>query len=77
MLMRQGSRGRLHFLDGTPTDTVFDLGRDEYSVLEWIGLPLLRDGDQQWLDLAAHVVEPTSPFRPDATWTPAWKTETI
>ena len=71
MLMRQGSRGRLHFLDGTPTETVFDLGRDEHRVLEWIGLPLLRDGDEQWLDLAAHVVDPT-PAR-DMTWKPAWE----
>ena len=74
MLMRQGSRGRLHFLDGTPTDTVFDLGRDEYRVLEWIGLPLLNDGDQQWLDLAARVVDPThvAPVVPEMIWTPAW-----
>src|SRR5207253_8070312 len=79
MLMRQGSRGRLHFLDGTPTDTVFDLGRDEYRVLEWIGLPLLRDGDEQWVDLAAQVVESTtaSPYAPEMAWTPAWKTEPI
>ena len=76
MLMRQGSRGRLHFLDGTPTDTVFDLGRDEYRVLEWIGLPLLPDGDQQWVDLAAQVVEhkPNSPRAPEMVWTPAWET---
>jgi hypothetical protein len=71
MLMRQGSRGRLHFLDGTPTETVFDLGRDEHRVLEWIGLPLLRDGDEQWLDLAAHVVDPRP--APDMTWKPAWE----
>ncbi len=35
MLMREGSRGRLHFLDGTPTETVFDLGRDEYRPRPW------------------------------------------
>jgi hypothetical protein len=70
--MRQGSRGRLHFLDGTPTDTIFDLGRDEYRVLEWIGLPLLNDGDQQWVDLAARVVDPTH-VAPEMMWTPAWE----
>jgi hypothetical protein len=59
-LERSGPRGRIHFLDGTPTDTVFELGRDEYRVLEWIGLPHLRDGDQQWMDLAARVVEPVN-----------------
>src|SRR5579883_1717409 len=57
-LERQGRRGRIHFLDGTPTDTVFELGRDEYRVLEWIGLPAMREGEQQWMDLAARVVEP-------------------
>ncbi len=57
-LERRGRRGRIHFLDGTPTDTVFELGRDEYRVLEWIGLPAMREGEQQWMDLAARVVEP-------------------
>ncbi len=57
MLKRQGSLGRLHFLDGTPTDTVFDLAHDEYPVLEWIGLPFLREGGQQWVDLAARAVD--------------------
>jgi hypothetical protein len=77
MLMRQGSKGRLHFLDGTPTDTVFELGRDERRVLEWIGLPLLRDGDQQWLDLAARVVDPAKehPARPEMTWMPAMQSQ--
>jgi hypothetical protein len=77
MLMRQGTKGRLHFLDGTPTDTIFELGRDEYRVLEWIGLPLLRDGDEQWLDLAARVVDPVkepSP-RPDMIWLPAMQSQ--
>ncbi len=57
-LKREGSRGRLHFLDGTPTETVFELGGDERPVLEWIGLPELAEGEEQWLDLAARAVEP-------------------
>lgn len=57
---RQDTCGRLHFLDGTPTNTVFDLARDERRVLEWIGLPGMADGGQQWIDLAARVVEPAS-----------------
>ncbi len=75
MLMRQGSRGRLHFLDGTPTDTIFDLGSDEERVLEWIGLPLLNDGDQQWVDLAARVVDqtPMVPVGQEMVWRPAWE----
>jgi hypothetical protein len=52
-LERQGRIGRIHFMDGTPTDVVFHLDRDEASVLHWIGLPYLCDGDRQWFDLAA------------------------
>jgi hypothetical protein len=50
-LERTGPTGRLHFLDGTPTEVTFDMGHDELSVLEWIGLPCLADGGRQWLDL--------------------------
>jgi hypothetical protein len=62
---RQGNCGRIHFLDGTPTETVFWLGYDEHRVVEWIGLAGLQDGEQQWMDLAARVVEapPTTPAR--------------
>jgi hypothetical protein len=56
-LERQGGCGRVHFLDGTPTDTIFDLVRDEFPVLEWIGLPDLAEGDQLWFDLAARAVD--------------------
>ena len=59
-LERSGRQGRLHFLDGTPTDLVFDLARDEPAVLDWIGLPALGDGQRQWLDLAARTVESAS-----------------
>jgi hypothetical protein len=52
-LERQGAVGRIHFLDGTPTDVVFRLGDDEPSVLYWCGLPGLHDGEQLWFDLAA------------------------
>ena len=52
-LARSGALGRLHFLDGSPTDAVFDLDRDDPAVLAWIGLPALPDGERQWLDLAA------------------------
>jgi hypothetical protein len=62
-LKRSGGQGRLHFLDGTPTALVFDLGRDESAVLDWIGLPSLEDGQQQWLDLAARAAE-SSPMPP-------------
>ncbi len=53
---RCGPRGRLHFLDGTPTDVVFEIGRDEPRVLHWVGLTGLPDGGRQWFDLAARAV---------------------
>jgi hypothetical protein len=61
-LQRQGSRGTVHYMDGTPTAAVFDLNRDEPQVLQWIGLSNLRDGELQWLDVAARLCEgsPTS-----------------
>jgi hypothetical protein len=57
-LERQCRRGRFHFLDGTPTSIVFDLDRDERRVLNWLGLPELRDGERRWVDLAARAVGP-------------------
>lgn len=56
-LKREGRRGRVHFLDGTPTETVFVLDRDEPRVLEWTGLPHLHDGEEQWFDLAARAAD--------------------
>src|SRR5437016_4338625 len=35
---RRGACGRVHFLDGTPTSIVFEIGRDEPRVLNWLGL---------------------------------------
>jgi hypothetical protein len=55
-LRREGRLGRLHFFNGTPTSVVLDLDRDERPVLDWIGLPELRDGESGWFDLAAHPV---------------------
>jgi hypothetical protein len=60
-IARHGLQGRLHFMDGTPTAIVLELGRDEAQVLNWIGLPGLRDGEQQWFDLAACPVETPPP----------------
>jgi len=57
LLQRTGQEGRIHFLDGTPTATVFDLGSDEYRVLNWIGLSNLKDGEGQWMDLAARAAD--------------------
>lgn len=57
-LERSGPVGRLHFMDGTPTEATFEIGRDELSVLEWIGLTTLSDGGRQWLDMGVRPVEP-------------------
>jgi hypothetical protein len=56
-LVRQGRRGRLHFLNDFPTEVVFDLDRDDPAVLAWIGLSALPKGERQWLDLAARDLE--------------------
>ena len=52
-LQRTGNSGRIHFLDGTPTVAVFEIGRDEPSVIQWLGLATLEDGGILWFDLAA------------------------
>ena len=52
-LQRTGSIGRLHFMDGTPTVAVFELGRDDPRVSHWVGLDNLDDGEILWFDLAA------------------------
>jgi hypothetical protein len=56
-LERTGCLGRIHFLDGTPTEAVFQIGCDEGKVLHWIGLTQLRDGERQWVDVAAGPAE--------------------
>ncbi|MBM3995854.1 MAG: hypothetical protein FJ303_17135 [Planctomycetes bacterium] len=52
-IVRTGSIGRLHFMDGTPTASTFELGQDDPRVIHWIGLNELEDGETQWIDLAA------------------------
>jgi hypothetical protein len=59
---RRGEQGRIHFMDGTPTAIVLEVGRDEYSVLHWIGLTGLREGEQQWFDLTARPAAATVPL---------------
>jgi hypothetical protein len=66
-LLREGQGGRLHFMDGTPTTATFELDRDEPSVLNWLGLPGLADGEVQWFDLAAMAVETAAGSRPCPT----------
>ena len=58
---RTGKQGRIHFMDGTPTSIVFEIGRDETRVLQWIGLSGLSDGERLWFDLAAMPVNVSPP----------------
>lgn len=52
-LHRQGNAGRVHFLDGTPTSVICEIGRDEPEVIEWLGLEAMEENGIQWFDLAA------------------------
>ncbi len=52
-LERVGPIGRIHFMDGTPTEVIFHLKNDEPEVVHWIGLNRICDGERQWFDLAA------------------------
>jgi hypothetical protein len=64
-IRRNGTQGRIHFLDGTPTAMVFDMLQDEAKVLNWLGLTHLADGDELWLDIAARPAEtPRTPKVP-------------
>lgn len=63
-LLRTGSTGRIHFLDGTPTLSVFELGRDDPRVIHWVGLNTLEDGEILWFDLAAVAAEGAMAHRP-------------
>ena len=64
-LKREGKVGRIHFMDGTPTTITFELGRDEFRVLHWIGLTELAEGARRWFDLAATAIEmPKAPAAP-------------
>ena len=56
-LQRDGEAGRVHFLDGTPTQAVFVAGRDDPRVLDWVGLTDLPHGERRWFDLAARPLE--------------------
>lgn len=62
-IQRNGQRGRIHFMDGTPTIAEFELGRDDPRVLHWVGLADVADGEKQWMDLAAMDVETQLPTR--------------
>jgi hypothetical protein len=59
--LRHGDTIRLHFLDGTPTDAVFDASRDEPIVLRWLHAECMRPGEPFWFDLASQTAEECCP----------------
>lgn len=63
-LQRTGNTGRIHFLDGTPTVAVFEIGRDEPRVIHWLGLNTIEDGEVLWFDLAAVDIDTAINSRP-------------
>jgi hypothetical protein len=52
-LLREGSRGVLHFRNGVRTELVFEDEVDEPPVLQWLGLDTLPAGKRLWLDFFA------------------------
>lgn len=53
MLKRQGLVGRIHLLNGDPTEVTFQIGRDEQRLLAWIGLMELSDEGKLWFDFTS------------------------
>ncbi len=56
-LLREGSRGVLHFRNGVRTEVAFEDGVDEPRVLHWLGMDTLPAGARLWLDIFALPVE--------------------
>jgi hypothetical protein len=71
-LQCQRPAGRIHFMDGTPTQAVFEAGRDDPRVLDWVGLNTLPPGGRQWFDLAARPVR--APDATDGSFAFSWST---
>jgi hypothetical protein len=59
--LRRGDTIRLHLLDGTPTEAVFDLAGDEPSVLHWLQADRMRPGEAFWFDLGSQTLAESSP----------------
>jgi hypothetical protein len=56
-LRRNGRFGRIHFIDGTPTEAISEIARDDRRILDWIGLTGLPPHGDLWFDLAARPVD--------------------
>jgi hypothetical protein len=64
--LRRDNTIRLHFLDGTPAEAVFQAGADEPQVLRWLQAERMRPGEPFWFDLVSQTLaESAVPFEPD------------
>jgi hypothetical protein len=59
--LRHGDTIRLHFLDGTPTEAVFDAAQDEPPVLRWLQADRIRPGEPFWFDLGSQTLAEECP----------------
>jgi hypothetical protein len=53
--LRNGNEIRLHFLNGTPTEVVFDDRKDDPVVLHWLRSSHIRPDTPFWFDLASQL----------------------
>jgi hypothetical protein len=54
--LRHADHVRLHFLDGTPTEAVFDPAVDEWAVSRWLQIHRMQPGEPFWFDLASETM---------------------
>jgi hypothetical protein len=54
--LRHADHVRLHFLDGTPTEAVFDPETDERAVSRWLQIQRMRPDEPFWFDLASQTM---------------------
>ena len=54
--LRRGDSIRLHFLDGTPTETVFHLADVEPRVLRWLQAERMQPDEPFWFDLSSQTL---------------------
>lgn len=66
VIRRKGNVGRLHLVNGQPTEVTFEIGRDEPRVVDWVGLSRLRDGEELWFDFAVRQIELPTTMPPGA-----------
>lgn len=78
--LRRGDSIRLHFLDGRPTEVIFEADKEEPPVLRWLQADRMQPGEAFWFDLGSETLEETAyqPFqhRQETGATTAWPIRT-